>query len=152
MKTCRRSMTSISDPPAGCCYLLDTNILSDLIRHPAGVVAQKIRELGEESVCTSIIVACELRFGAAKKNSPRLSARVEQLLASVDIVPLGVEADRHYGKLRALLERRGILIGSDDMLIAAHALAQGLTVVTDNAQEFSRVPGLNVENWLDSDS
>lgn len=128
-------------------YLLDTNILSDLIRHPAGPVARRIAEVGEETVCTSIIVACELRFGAQKKNSPELSSRVVQVLANLDVLPLDGEADRHYARLRAHLEARGTPIGPNDMLIAAHALLLGLTLVTDNAIEFARVPGLRIENW-----
>lgn len=129
-------------------YLLDTNILSDLIRHPAGRVAARIAEVGESAVCTSIIVACELRFGAAEKGSPELSARVDQLLESIEILPLGEEADRRYAELRHHLETSGSPIGPNDLLIAAHAIDLGITVVTDNAREFSRVPGLSVENWL----
>lgn len=128
-------------------YLLDTNILSDLIRHPAGPAARRIAEVGEETVCTSIIVACELRFGAQKKNSPELSSRVEQVLANLDVLPLDGEADRHYARLRAHLEARGTPIGPNDMLIAAHALLLDLTLVTDNENEFARVPGLRIENW-----
>lgn len=128
-------------------YLLDTNILSCLIRHPAGPVASRIAEAGEETVCTSIIVACELRFGAEKKDSPVLSSRVEQVLANLAVLPLDREADRHYGRLRAHLEARGTPIGPNDMLIAAQALVLGLTLVTDNENVFARVPGLRIENW-----
>jgi tRNA(fMet)-specific endonuclease VapC len=128
-------------------YLLDTNILSDLIRHPAGPGARRIAEVGEETVCTSIIVACELRFGAEEKKSPVLSSRVEQVLANLDVLPLDGEADRHYARLRAHLEGRGTPIGPNDMLIAAHALVLGLTLVTDNENEFARVPELRIENW-----
>jgi len=131
-------------------YLLDTNILSDLIRHPAGPVARRIAEAGEETICTSIIVACELRFGAEKKRSPVLSSRVEQVLGNLDVLPLDREADRHYGQLRAHLEARGKPIGPNDMLIAAQVLALDLTLVTDNESEFARVPGLRVENWRSS--
>lgn len=63
-------------------YLLDTNILSSLLKQPAGAVASRIRSVGEDTICTSIIVTCELRYGAAKKGSPTLSGKVEQLLAS----------------------------------------------------------------------
>lgn len=68
-------------------YLLDTNILSDLIRHPQGIVAQRIAVVGEATVCTSIVVACELRFGAAKKNSPRLTEQVNAVVAAMDVLP-----------------------------------------------------------------
>ena len=86
-------------------YLLDTNIISDLIRNPQGVVAQHIRAVGEAKVCTSIIVAAELRYGAAKKNSPRLTTQLEAVLGAIDILPLELPADTSYGQLRANLER-----------------------------------------------
>ena len=129
-------------------YLLDTNILSDLVVHPAGSVAARVAKVGEDAVGTSIIVACELRFGAAKKRSSRLTTRVEQLLERMEVLPFGAEADRHYGELRARLERRGTPIGPNDMLIAAHALSAERILVTDNVSEFRRVSGLVVENWL----
>jgi len=130
-------------------YLLDTNILSDLIRNPAGRAAQKLAEVGEETICTSIVVACELRFGAEKKNSDPLRDRVEELLSIVEVFPLDGEVDRKYAKIRTRLENGGTPIGPDDLLIAAQALALGLTLVTANTTtEFARVPGLHIENWL----
>lgn len=129
-------------------FLLDTNILSDLIRHPQGQIAERLIREGEGSVCTSIIVASELRFGATKCGSPTLTAQLEAVLAAVEILPFEEPADRRYGELRDHLERQGTPIGPNDLLIAAHALAVGLAVVTDNVREFSRVPGLNVANWL----
>ena len=129
-------------------YLLDTNILSDLVRHPQGVVAQKIAVVGENAVCTSIIVAAELRFGAAKKNSVRLSNQVETILAAMLVVPFEVPADRKYALLRQRLESSGNPIGPNDLLIAAQAQANEQTLVTANVSEFTRVPGLQVENWL----
>ena len=129
-------------------YLLDTNILSDLVRHPQGVVAQKIAVVGENEICTSIIVAAELRFGAAKKNSVRLSNQVETILAAMLVVPFDVPTDREYAKLRQLLESSGNSIGPNDLLIAAQARANGQILVTNNVSEFTRVPNLQVENWL----
>jgi len=129
-------------------YLLDTNILSDLVRHPQGVVAQKIAVVGENAVCTSIIVAAELRFGAAKINSVRLSNQVETILTAMLVVPFEVPADRKYALLRQLLESSGNPIGPNDLLIAAQAQANEQTLVTANVSEFTRVPGLQVENWL----
>ncbi len=129
-------------------YLLDTNILSDLVRHPQGAVATRIAKAGENRVCTSIIVAAELRYGAAKSGSDRLAERVDRLLSAVDVLPLEPPADRRYGELRHHLTRQGTPIGPNDLLIAAQALATDLTVVTANVGEFSRVPGLKVENWL----
>ena len=132
----------------GLLYMLDTNILSDLIRNPAGNIARRIAEIGEETVGTSVVVACELRFGARKKNSKQLLDRVEELLAVLEILPLDAGVDRHYAEIRASLEARGTPIGPNDLLIAAHALALGLTLVTANTAEFSSVHGLPVENWL----
>jgi tRNA(fMet)-specific endonuclease VapC len=129
-------------------YLLDTNIVSDLVRNPQGEVAQHIRKVGEAEVCTSIIVAAELRYGAAKKRSPRLSAQLEAVLGALEILPFETPADITYGVLRARLEQAGRLIGANDLLIAAHAVALGYTVVTDNEREFAQIDDLSRENWL----
>jgi tRNA(fMet)-specific endonuclease VapC len=131
-------------------YLLDTNILSDLLRNPGGRVARRLAVVGEAAICTSIVVACELRYGAAKKGSPQLSARVESLLGSLEILPLDQPSDPHYAEIRLHLDRMGKPIGPNDLLIAAHALALDLTLVTNNVDEFSRVPRLPLENWLAS--
>lgn len=128
-------------------YLLDTNVVSDLVRNPQGKVAQHIRKVGEALVCTSIIVAAELRYGAAKKGSPRLSAQLEAVLGALEVLPFERPADAAYGLLRAQLEQAGRPIGANDLLIAAHALALGFTVVTDNEKEFARA-NLVVKNWL----
>jgi tRNA(fMet)-specific endonuclease VapC len=129
-------------------YLLDTNIVSDLVRHPQGIVAQRIAHIGPERLCTSLIVVSELRYGAAKKGSARLSQQLERILEGLAILPYATPADFHYGHIRAALQRLGQPIGYSDLLIAAHALALGATMVTDNMREFERVPGLAVENWL----
>jgi len=129
-------------------YLLDTNIVSDLTRHPQGIIAEKIEVVGESKVCTSIIVASELRFGAVKRSSRQLSERVDLILAALSIVAIEPPVDIHYAEIRLYLERKGAPIGPNDLLIAAQARALGLTVVTANEREFSRVPGLAVENWL----
>jgi tRNA(fMet)-specific endonuclease VapC len=131
-------------------YLLDTNILSDLLRNPGGRVARRLAVVGEAAICTSIVVACELRYGAAKKGSPQLSARVESLLGSLEILPLDQPSDLHYAEIRLHLDRMGKSIGPNDLLIAAHALALDLTLVTNDVDEFSRVPRLPLENWLAS--
>ena len=129
-------------------HLLDTNILSDLVRNPQGGIARRIAELGEDAVCTSVIVAAELRYGAAKKGSERLTAQVERVLGALTILPFEEPADRAYGDLRVELEAAGAPIGGNDMLIAAQARAAGFVVVTDNEREFARVAGLTVVNWL----
>ena len=129
-------------------FLLDTNILSDLMRHPDGRVAQRIARVGEQRVCTSIIVVAEVRFGIAKNHSRRLAAQLAAILAGIEAFPFEAPADSAYGSLRAELERTGGPIGANEMLIAAQALSLGLTLVTANEREFARVPGLNIENWL----
>jgi tRNA(fMet)-specific endonuclease VapC len=131
-------------------YLLDTNIVSDLIRAPQGRAAARIREVGEALVRTSIVVSAELRFGALKKGSLRLAGRLEAVLAVLKVVPFEVPADAIYGQIRARLEQAGTPIGGNDLVIAAQAIALGDTLVTDNEREFGRVEGLSVENWLRS--
>jgi len=129
-------------------YMLDTNVISDLIRNPQGKAAKRIAKVGENNVFTSIIVAAELRYGCAKNGSERLLKAVEDLLGEIDVLPLDVPADAEYGVLRAELEAAGKPIGGNDLLIAAHARAAGATIVTANTDEFKRVRGLKVENWL----
>lgn len=132
-------------------YILDTNILSDLVKNPSGKVARKIASLSAEerdSLATSIVVAAELRYGAAKSGSTVLATRIEQLLAAIDVLALEPDADRHYGVIRARLEKAGTAIGANDLLIAAHVLSLDAILVTDNVREFKRVEGLRVENWL----
>ena len=129
-------------------YLLDTNILSDLIRHPDGLVARRVEQVGQKEIFTSIIVAAELRYGCAKKGSAKLLERVQGLLETIPVLSLDMPTDAQYGLIRAELEAAGQPIGMNDLLIASHALALGLTMVTDNTSEFSRVRGLKVENWL----
>ncbi len=129
-------------------FLLDTNILSDLVRHPRGRIADRIKRVGERQVCTSIVVAAELRCGAAKKGSLRLTSQLEAVLRALEVLSLESPTDAVYGKLRARLEQAGQLIGGNDLLIAAHALAMDHTMVTDNEGEFSRVKDLRIENWL----
>jgi tRNA(fMet)-specific endonuclease VapC len=130
-------------------YLLDTNIISDVIRNPDGPAARRIEHVGPKELFTSIIVAAELRYGCAKKGSPKLLAKLEELLETIPVLPLDIPADDEYGGIRAELEAAGQPIGMNDLLIAAHAKAHGLTLVTDNTREFSRIRVLNVENWLE---
>ncbi|MDQ7075357.1 MAG: type II toxin-antitoxin system VapC family toxin [Gammaproteobacteria bacterium] len=129
-------------------YLLDTNILSAMLKNPQGSVAEKIRQVGHQCIFTSIIVASELQFGIRKKASASLTERVERVLESINIIDFKSPADRHYGEIRSLLQQAGTPIGPNDLLIAAHALAENLIMVTDNSNEFQRVPRLKVENWL----
>ena len=129
-------------------YMLDTNVISELIRDPRGKAAKRIARVGEDNICTSIIVAAELRYGCAKSGSERLLKAVEDLLGEIAVLPLDVPADTEYAGIRAELEVAGKPIGSNDLLIAAHAYATGATIVTANTAEFKRIRGLKVENWL----
>lgn len=129
-------------------YMLDTNIISDLIRNPQGKVAKRIAKVGDENICTSIIVAAELRYGCAKSGSKRLLKAVEDILSEIDVLPFDAPADAIYGTIRSELESAGNLIGGNDLLIAAHAYAIGARIVTANVDEIKRVPGLKVENWI----
>src|SRR5579864_7495605 len=129
-------------------YLLDTNMVSDLVRNPGGRVAHHISRIGSTQVCTSIIVAAELRYGAAKKQSARLSAQVQAVLSAMEILPLTAPVDASYAELRVHLENSGTPISANDLLIAAHSLSLGYTLVTDNEKEFARVKRLLRENWL----
>ena len=130
-------------------YMLDTNIISDMIRNPFGQVAIRIEQMDPQTICTSVVVAAELRYGCAKKGSAKLLAKVESLLAAIPVLSLDVPADREYGSIRAELELAGQPIGANNLLIGAHAYALGLTLVTDNTKEFNRIRGLTIENWLE---
>ncbi|SAK84685.1 transcriptional regulator [Caballeronia fortuita] len=130
-------------------YLLDTNIISDMIRNPFGKVASHIEQIDPKTICTSIIVAAELRYGCAKKGSAKLLAKVDAVLATIPVLPLDAPADAEYGGVRAELEAAGQPIGGNDLLIGAHARALRLILVTDNTKEFSRIRGLTIENWLE---
>lgn len=128
--------------------MLDTNIVSHLIRNPNGRVRDRIAALGETAVCTSLVVAAEVRFGCEKRGSRRLTRQAEAVLGSLTVLPLESPVEREYSVIRKDLEARGMPIGPNDLFIAAHARALGLTLVTENRNEFGRVPGLEVENWL----
>ena len=129
-------------------YLLDTNIVSAVIKEPGGALAKRLAAMQRSEFGISIVVACELRYGAARKGSARLNSQLESVLEGIDILPFEEQADQHYGEIRSELERIGRPIGYNDLLIAAHARFLEATLVTHNTGEFSRVPGLVVEDWL----
>lgn len=129
-------------------YLLDTNMLSDVIKNPQGHVARRIVAMDSDTILTSIVVASEMRYGVEKKQSSVLAERVDLLLQAICVMPLDRDADRYYGYIRLDLERKGKIIGANDLLIAAHALSLDAILVTDNRREFERVDGLKIENWL----
>ncbi len=129
-------------------FLLDTNIISALMRDPQGPVARKIEKLGDAEIFTSVIVAAEVHYGIVKKGSARLRESAEAILASLEIRPFTPEAAIAYGSLRAKLEQKGRVIGANDLLIAAQAMTEEAVLVTDNMGEFARVAGLKTQNWL----
>lgn len=132
-------------------YLLDTNIISGLMREPSGSAMARVRALmeapGEAQICTSVVVQCELLFGLCRLNNRRLHARYEEAMELITVQPLESGSAEHYAKVRAELECRGTPLGPNDLLIAAHALALGAILVSADAA-FARVPGLMLENWL----
>lgn len=130
-------------------YMLDTNIVSELARNPRGIVAERIAEVGTNAICASIITAAELRYGCARKGSSKLTAQIDAILGSMQVVSLDATADAEYGIIRAELEMAGRPIGPNDLFIAAHAYALGAVLVTANVGEFKRIRALRVENWLE---
>lgn len=129
-------------------FLLDTTIISDLVRNPAGRAAERLAAVGDDAIATSVIVAGELRYGCLRKGSARLTERVEAALHEIAILPLGPDISAEYGAIRRDLEARGTPIGQNDLWIAAQARAAGAVLVTANEGEFRRVEGLTVENWV----
>ncbi|MBB3873759.1 type II toxin-antitoxin system VapC family toxin [Brevundimonas mediterranea] len=128
--------------------MLDTNAVSDIMYDPVGPVGQRMAVIGTGEICVSLIVVAELRFGVAKSGSVRIAWQLEKVLSGLSVKGWDVPADHIYGLIRADLQKTGRPIGANDLLIAAHALALDCILVTDNEREFSRVPGLRVENWL----
>ena len=129
-------------------YMLDTNVISALEKAPTGPLLTKLSNAGIDQIATSVIVAGELEYGSAKVRATRLRDNLKTLLGEIGVLPIDASVAQSYGRVRADLERRGKPIGQNDMWIAAHAIALDLTLVTDNVDEFARVDGLRVENWL----
>ena len=136
-------------------YLLDTNTISHMMKNPQGIVAQRMQQITENAIssgniaplCTSVIVQGELLFGLAKNPSNRLHTAYATTMKYIPVLGLEPVVAQHYSQIRLALTRAGTPIGGNDILIAAHGLALGCTVVTDNEDEFRRVAGLKVENW-----
>ena len=129
-------------------YLFDTNICIYVINARPPQVLERFRREAVGDIGISAITAAELAYGVAKSGSARNRSALEKFLAPLDIAPFDGEAFWRYGAIRASLERRGQPIGSLDTLIAAHALALDVALVTNNASEFSRVEGLRIDNWV----
>ncbi|MCV3765910.1 type II toxin-antitoxin system VapC family toxin [Rhizobium sp. TRM95796] len=128
-------------------YLLDTNVISDAIRNPKGIASEALERHAQEEIGTSIVVKGELLFGLRGNPGFRKKAALEALLGAIVVWPLDEATASHYAEIRHAL-RQGQNIGPNDLWIAAHALALDAVLVTDNEREFSRVPGLKLENWV----
>lgn len=129
-------------------YLLDTDTFSAIAMERSPVAAQRLRDIAQSDAAISVITLAELQFGMALKPlRPRTIDRIDALLRLVRHLPLGLGAAAHYAHLRAHLQRKGTLIGPNDAWLAAHALAENLTLVSGNVREFRRVPTLRLENW-----
>ena len=133
-------------------FMLDTNIISELIRNTEGAVQQTVERLGTPAIAISSIVASELRFGYLKRGSDRLAQLVENMIARVEVVPYDDAASVHYAQIRHTLQASGTPIGPNNLFIAAHARSLDVTLVTDNVREFSRVEGLKLENWIEREA
>lgn len=131
-------------------YMLDTDTCSYIMKAASRRLDQRLAEAGVEAVCISVLAKAELLFGVAVSPRPsRDRESLDQLLAYTQVLDLPEAAAEHYAEIRADLQRKGKPIGANDLLLAAHARCLGLTLVTNNAREFSRVPGLAVENWVE---
>ena len=130
-------------------YMLDTNVISDMVRNPDGRAARRVSTLEDDALCTSAIVASELRYGLRKSGAVALARRVEAVLGEMEILSYDAPVSFAYAQTRGALEKAGRPTGYPDLFIAAHALSLDLTLVTANVREFSRVEGLKVENWLE---
>ena len=135
-------------------YLLDTNIVSYFLRGASPALNQRILDSAPETLAISIISAGELRYGLSRlppsRRAAQLAHQLDGLLTAVAVLALPPAAAQHYGSARSQLEAAGTPIGGNDLWIAAHALSQDLTLVTNNTREFERVAGLKLENWVTS--
>lgn len=129
-------------------YMLDTDISSYIMKRSHDAVLRKLRTVSVSDVCISVITKSELLYGV--EVSPRRrqdQIALDAYLQNVGVLEFPEEAALHYAQIRAALKSRGAMIGANDLFIAAHARCTGLKLVTNNAREFGRVPGLKVENW-----
>lgn len=130
-------------------YLIDTDIFIHIRQQRLAQVRARFEQLRPGEAAISVVVYGELLFGAAKSADRRTAlAKIDELVALAPVLPMTGDVAREYGTLRHTLEKKGEKIGNNDLWIAAHALAEGLTLVTNNESEFRRVPGLRVQNWV----
>jgi tRNA(fMet)-specific endonuclease VapC len=129
-------------------YLLDTNIVIYVLkRRPKAVL--EIFNRNASRMAISSITLSELTYGAEKSpNVDKNLEAIEEFVSHLDVLPYDAKASQHYGQIKAALEKRGEIIGENDIHIAAHAISQGLILVTNNLREFKRVPNLALENWV----
>lgn len=130
-------------------FMLDTNICIYIAKQKPQSVLHKFEQLAVGQVAMSTITHGELLYGAHKSHHPRLAMRaLEELAELIPVLSIPTEAGKQYGEIRSKLEKHGTPIGNNDLWIAAHALALGLVLVTNNMTEFRRIPHLKVENWV----
>jgi tRNA(fMet)-specific endonuclease VapC len=128
-------------------FMLDTDSVSFALRRQGGVRA-RIVEHRPSDLCVSALTVAELRFGASRRNSPKLHALIDAFTANVSVVSFDEACAVQFGRIASELAAQGSPIGEVDTLIAAHAIHLNLTLVTNNVKHFSRVAGLKVENWF----
>lgn len=132
-------------------YMLDTNICIYLIKKHPQILLNKFTELAIDDVCISVITKAELDYGVYKSSYVEKNQHaLRNFLAPLEIMPLNDEVAERYGFIRTYIEKKGLTIGSLDLFIAAHAVCLDLILVTNNLKEFTRVPNLKTENWIDS--
>lgn len=130
-------------------YMLDTNIIVYAKNNRPEIVLEKFQQYKPEELCVSAITLAELEYGVWNSSRPEQNrAALMLFLSGIQVLPFEGNAAREYGGIRADLKKKGIPIGANDLLIAAHAKAAGLTLVTNNTREFERVEGLKLENWV----
>jgi tRNA(fMet)-specific endonuclease VapC len=131
-------------------YMLDTDIASYIMKRSNDGVLKRLEAIPVTAMCTSAIVESKLRYGVElSPRRPKDREALEVLLGYLQVLDYPAAASLDYGQIRADLKRRGLVIGANDMLIAAHARCLGLTLVSNNTREFKRVPGLRIENWAE---
>lgn len=130
-------------------FLIDTNICIYIINNHPPEVVQKFRDIGVGNICISSITVSELQYGACESTQIKKNLiRLEEFLSPFEIISYDENASKYYGQIRSYLEKQGNVIGPLDMLIAAHALSENLTLITNNEKEFKRVKSLDFENWV----
>jgi tRNA(fMet)-specific endonuclease VapC len=132
-------------------YLLDTNVVSALMKEPSGKVADRLKAVDADDVCTSVIVVAEVKYGIWKSGSQRLAKQFAQIEPTLIVEPFSQPAEEHYARIRVETESVGLTVSQNDLLIAAQASASAAVLVTDD-RIFLSVPGLKVENWLQPQS